>query len=147
MSQCTHAGLSWQIRCEGRVSPAKFIYRVMPDTPTTEVAIASGASNDLYVILNSYNPDTQVATMKVIVRPFVAWIWIAGLVLIAPAWRHFGVSPKLSMEPIILHSSGDEVIPIEDSRELLRQSSLPDSCLRAVSSLHRSVTLQKKHGW
>jgi pimeloyl-ACP methyl ester carboxylesterase len=60
----------------------------------------------------------------------------AGLVLIAPAWRHFGVSPKLSMEPIILHSSGDEVIPIEDSRELLRQSSLPDSCLRVVGENH-----------
>jgi cytochrome c-type biogenesis protein CcmF len=73
----------------GRVSPAKFIYRVMPDTPTTEVAIASTTANDLYVILNSYNPDTRVATMKVIVRPFVMWIWIAGLVLIFGAFVAF----------------------------------------------------------
>jgi cytochrome c-type biogenesis protein CcmF len=66
----------------GRVSPAKFVYRTLPDMPTTEVAIASNLAGDLYVILNSVNPETSVGTFKVIVRPFVGWIWIGGLFII-----------------------------------------------------------------
>ena len=66
----------------GRVSPAKYVYRTLPDMPTTEVAIASSFGGDLYVILNSVNPETRVGTFKVIVRPFVGWIWIGGLLLI-----------------------------------------------------------------
>jgi cytochrome c-type biogenesis protein CcmF len=69
-------------RVEGRLTPAKFVYRTLPDMPTTEVAIASNLADDLYVILNGVNPDTRVATFKVLVRPFVAWIWIGGVVLI-----------------------------------------------------------------
>jgi cytochrome c-type biogenesis protein CcmF len=69
-------------RVQGRVTPAKFVYRTLPDMPTTEVAIASNVANDLYVILNGVNPDTRVATFKILVRPFVAWIWIGGVVLI-----------------------------------------------------------------
>ena len=65
-----------------RISPAKFIYRTLPDMPTTEVAIRSTTANDLYVIMNSVNPETKIGTFKVIVRPFVAWIWIGGLLLI-----------------------------------------------------------------
>lgn len=78
----------------GRVSPAKFIYRTLPDMPTTEVAIRSSSRNDLYVVMNSVNPETRVATIKVIVRPFVAWIWFGGLLLIfgtflaaMPTWK------------------------------------------------------------
>jgi len=65
----------------GRVSPAKFVYRTLPDMPTTEVAIASTLAGDLYVILNSVNPATQVGTFKVIVRPFVGWIWLGGILM------------------------------------------------------------------
>ena len=60
----------------------------------------------------------------------------ARLVLIAPAWRHFGVEPRLEGSPTILHSEQDEIIPIEDSRELLRRSSLPNSCLQVVGRDH-----------
>jgi len=65
-----------------RISPAKFIYKTHPQMPTTEVAIHSTLANDVYVIMNSVNPQTKVGTFKVIVRPLVMWIWIGGLLLI-----------------------------------------------------------------
>lgn len=88
----------------GRLSPAKFIYRTLPDMPTSEVAIRSTLANDLYVVMNSVNPETRVATFKAFVRPFVAWIWIGGILLIlatllaaAPSWNEiFADAPAQS---------------------------------------------------
>lgn len=37
------------------------------------------------------------------------------LVLIAPAWRNYNVSPCLYDDTVILHSAEDDVIPLEDS--------------------------------
>jgi cytochrome c-type biogenesis protein CcmF len=75
-----------------RVSPAKFIYRQKPDMPTTEVAIRSRPRDDLYVIMSTVDPATQRATFRVVVRPFVAWIWFGGLVGLLGAalglWPH-----------------------------------------------------------
>jgi cytochrome c-type biogenesis protein CcmF len=64
------------------ISPAKFIYEKPQGTATTEVAIRSTLAKDVYAIMNSVNPDTKVATFRVIVRPFVAWIWLGGLMMI-----------------------------------------------------------------
>jgi cytochrome c-type biogenesis protein CcmF len=66
----------------GRVSPAKFIYDKPPGTATTEVAIRSTLVEDVYAIMNSVNPETKVGTFRVIVRPFVAWIWLGGLLML-----------------------------------------------------------------
>ncbi len=66
----------------GVVSPAKFVYRTHPEMPTTEVAIRSTPLHDVYVILNSVNPDNKLGTFKVIIRPLVSWIWIGGILLI-----------------------------------------------------------------
>jgi cytochrome c-type biogenesis protein CcmF len=64
------------------ISPAKFIYEKPQGTATTEVAIRSTLAKDVYAIMNSVNPETKVATFRVIVRPFVAWIWLGGLIMI-----------------------------------------------------------------
>jgi cytochrome c-type biogenesis protein CcmF len=64
------------------VSPAKFVYTKPQDTTTTEVAIRSTLSEDIYAIMNSVNPQTKVGTFRVLVRPFVAWIWLGGLFMI-----------------------------------------------------------------
>jgi cytochrome c-type biogenesis protein CcmF len=64
------------------VSPAKFIYSKPADTATTEVAIRSTLTEDIYAIMNSVNPETKLGTFRVIVRPFVAWIWLGGLFMI-----------------------------------------------------------------
>ncbi|MEM6954443.1 MAG: cytochrome c-type biogenesis CcmF C-terminal domain-containing protein [Myxococcota bacterium] len=65
-----------------QVHPAKFVYTTHPDMPTTEVAIRSRLSEDLYVIMSTVDQDTERATFRIVVRPFVAWIWVGGIILL-----------------------------------------------------------------
>jgi cytochrome c-type biogenesis protein CcmF len=87
-----------------RIAPAKFVYEKPEGTATTEVAIRSTLSEDVYAIMNSVNPDTKVGTFRVIVRPFVAWIWIGGLLMI------FGTA--VSMAPSVREVLGEERAPL-----------------------------------
>ena len=48
------------------------------------------------------------------------------LVLIAPAWKKWGKATTVKAAVTILHSPNDAVVSFEDSRELLRNSGLPD---------------------
>jgi cytochrome c-type biogenesis protein CcmF len=50
--------------------------------PTTEVAIRSRLSEDVYVIMSTVDPSTRRGTFRVIIRPLVAWIWFGGIVLL-----------------------------------------------------------------
>ena len=59
----------------GVLSPEKSLYSGQ-NQPTTEVAIRSTLSEDLYVILASY--DKKWATFKVLINPLVVWLWIGG---------------------------------------------------------------------
>ena len=70
---------------KGQVAPAKFIYRTHPQMPTTEVAIQSRPSEDVYVIMSTVDPSTRRGTFRVIIRPLVAWIWFGGIVLLLGA--------------------------------------------------------------
>jgi cytochrome c-type biogenesis protein CcmF len=70
---------------DGAVAPAKFIYRTHPQMPTTEVAIRSRLSEDVYVIMSTVDPSTRRGTFRVIIRPLVAWIWLGGIVLLLGA--------------------------------------------------------------
>ena len=65
------------------LSPAKFIYKKQPDSPTTEVAIEHRFGDDVYVIVGSINPQTKVAAFQMHINPLVTWIWLGCLVLIA----------------------------------------------------------------
>jgi cytochrome c-type biogenesis protein CcmF len=69
---------------EGRLSPAKFIYKKQPDSPTTEVAIAHGLRNDVYIIVGSINPTTKIAAFQFHLNPLVSWIWIGCFLLLIP---------------------------------------------------------------
>src|SRR5690348_3853586 len=42
----------------------------------------------------------------------------APLVLLAPAWRRFGVGPQVRADTRILHGIKDDVVPLPDSIEL-----------------------------
>jgi len=64
------------------LSPAKFIYKKQPDSPTTEVAIEHRFGDDVYVIVGSINPQTKVAAFQIHLNPLVTWIWLGCLVLI-----------------------------------------------------------------
>jgi cytochrome c-type biogenesis protein CcmF len=53
------------------------------DQPTSEVGIRSTPLADLYVILESADPETGVVTVEALVNPGVFWIWVGGIVLLA----------------------------------------------------------------
>ncbi len=58
------------------------------------------------------------------------------LVLLAPAWKVRGTATTVKPRTLILHSPEDVLVPIDDSRELLRQSGLPESALRVAGEEH-----------
>lgn len=66
----------------GKLSPAKFIYKKMPDSPTTEVAMLHSIRDDLYLVVGSINPETKVASLQIHLNPLVGWIWFGGLIII-----------------------------------------------------------------
>lgn len=59
------------------------------------------------------------------------------LVLLCPAWKRWGQARTVKRGTTILHAEADDVIPIADSRELVRASGLPDSALVIVGTDHR----------
>jgi hypothetical protein len=59
------------------------------------------------------------------------------IVLIAPGWKRFGSAKAAKAGTIILHSGKDDVIPLAESRELVKNSGLPDSALVVVGADHR----------
>lgn len=67
----------------GNIQPARWMYRASPDQPPrTIVSIRAQLKDDLYVVLTSYNENTQEASIKVFVKPLVTWIWIGFAVLL-----------------------------------------------------------------
>ncbi len=59
------------------------------------------------------------------------------LVLLCPAWKKWATVKKLKSNSLILHSRQDDVIPFEDSKELVAISGLPSETLIEIGSDHR----------
>lgn len=59
------------------------------------------------------------------------------LVLLCPAWKTWGWATAVKPNTAILHSEGDETVPIADSRELLNSSGLSEAALTVVGTEHR----------
>lgn len=59
------------------------------------------------------------------------------LVLLCPAWKKWGTVIKLKPNSMVLHSRMDDVIPFEDSEELVVKSGLQSETLVEVGSDHR----------
>jgi cytochrome c-type biogenesis protein CcmF len=72
-------------KATGNVTPGRFFYAKPPGSTTTEVSIHTTLTEDVYVILNRINPATLTGTFRIIVRPFVVWIWIGGIVMLIGA--------------------------------------------------------------
>jgi hypothetical protein len=62
------------------------------------------------------------------------------LVLLCPAWKKFGGVRRVKPGTVILHSRRDEVIPFENSEELVRLSGLSPDSLIEIGSDHRLAT-------
>jgi hypothetical protein len=59
------------------------------------------------------------------------------LVLLCPAWKNWGTATTVKSNTIILHSRQDDVIPFEDSEELVANSGLSPEALIEVGDDHR----------
>lgn len=59
------------------------------------------------------------------------------IVLLCPAWKNWGKVSRLKPNSMILHSRFDDVIPFEDSVQLVAQSHLPEDILIEVGRDHR----------
>jgi cytochrome c-type biogenesis protein CcmF len=67
-----------------RLTPAKFIYKKQPESPTTEVAIGHGLRDDVYLIVGTIEPNNRnLASFQIHINPLVSWIWFGCIVLIA----------------------------------------------------------------
>jgi cytochrome c-type biogenesis protein CcmF len=64
-----------------QMRPARWFFAKHEDEPTTEVAIRRAVSEDLYLVLGSYNITTQEATYKIVINPLVNWIWLGFAVM------------------------------------------------------------------
>jgi hypothetical protein len=61
----------------------------------------------------------------------------ARLVLLCPAWKHWGTSTTAKPGTVVLHSRLDDVIPFAHSVELVANSGLPESALIDIGTDHR----------
>ncbi len=59
------------------------------------------------------------------------------LVLLCPAWKKWGTAKTVKANTTILHSRADDVVPFEDSKELVNNSGLAGSALIDVGTDHR----------
>jgi cytochrome c-type biogenesis protein CcmF len=64
-----------------QMRPARWFFAKHEDDPTTEVAIRRAVSEDLYLVLGSYDVATQQATYKIVINPLVNWIWFGFAVM------------------------------------------------------------------
>jgi cytochrome c-type biogenesis protein CcmF len=70
-------------RSLGAMYPARWFFRDHESEPTTEVALRRTITDDLYLVLAGYDPQTQIAEFKIIINPLVNWIWLGvGIMLI-----------------------------------------------------------------
>ncbi|MCU1321524.1 MAG: cytochrome c assembly protein [Acidobacteriaceae bacterium] len=65
-----------------QLAPEKRFY-IASQTSSTMVALRSTLANDLYVIYEGKNPDTDKPIIKAFLNPLMNWIWIGVLIVVA----------------------------------------------------------------
>src|SRR5207249_205497 len=96
--------------------------------------------------VNRHHPDVVVGSSR---GGAVAMNLDTGptpLVLLCPAWKRWGRARRVKPGTVILHSEQDDVIPPADSRELLRNSLLPESALVTEQVCHAAGGPQRYTG-
>lgn len=69
-------------------------------------------------LVDSENPETIVGSSRGGAVAMALNPRGADVVLIAPAWRKFGVSPYVPANTKIMHCETDDLVPYKDSEEL-----------------------------
>lgn len=86
---------------------------------------------------DEYRPDVVVGSSRGGAVAMNLAVGETPLVLLCPAWRHWGLATTVPPGTRILHSRRDEVIPFGDSETLVRNSGLHAEALIEVGSDHR----------
>ena len=86
---------------------------------------------------DEHQPDVVVGSSRGGAVAMNIDIGAANLVLLCPAWKHWGTAKTVKQGTVILHSPADDVIAFADSKELVRNSRIPESALREVGTDHR----------
>jgi cytochrome c-type biogenesis protein CcmF len=68
----------------GTLDPRLNYYR-MSDQPITTPAVRSRLHEDLYINLMAFERDGSSVTLRILVEPLVAWIWIGGFIVFVGA--------------------------------------------------------------
>ena len=90
-----------------------------PALPMEPFSIAVKIAED---VINYEKPDVVVGSSRGGAVAMAANTKGCKVILIAPAWRRFGVSKAVDPGTIILHSESDDVVPFEDTQELFRSN-------------------------
>jgi hypothetical protein len=109
---------------------------VEPDLPDNNFARSVTIAQRVF---NRHQPDVVVGWSRGGAVAMSVNSKYAPLILISPAWKNWGTMTTVKPEVTILHSPHDDLVSIEDSRELLRNSGLPQERLVAVGEDHRMI--------
>ena len=81
-----------------QLAPEKRFYHAS-ETSSTMVALRSTLANDLYVIYEGKNPDTDRPIIKVFLNPLMNWIWIGVLIVVFGTL--LALVPNLARVPVV----------------------------------------------
>lgn len=59
------------------------------------------------------------------------------MVLIAPAWKHYAIAPRVTPATVVVHAPADDIVPFADSLDLLRAAPASTACLKPIGDDHR----------
>jgi hypothetical protein len=105
-----------------------------PKLDDDDFSIALAVAQETF---NTHRPDVIVGSSR---GGAVAMNISSGqtpLVLLCPAWKRWGTAKSTKRRTVILHSRGDDVIPFENSQELLLVSGLGGEALIETGADHR----------
>lgn len=77
-----HLDIQRNGRPAGQVLPKKNVYDKNPEQPMTEVGLAAGLLEDVYVVLAGFEGGGSTASFKVYINPLMSWMWIGELFLL-----------------------------------------------------------------
>ena len=82
----------------GSIFPSRNIYDKAPDMPTSEIGLRMSMLEDVYVVLNGWNTESQAATFTIYINPLTLWLWLGGIVLVLGVllaiWPHPSQRPQ-----------------------------------------------------
>ncbi|HEU4636093.1 MAG TPA: heme lyase CcmF/NrfE family subunit [Edaphobacter sp.] len=80
-----------------QLAPERRFYNAS-QTTSTMVALHSNLAEDLYVIYEGKNPDTDKPIIKVFINPLMNWIWIGVLIVVLGTF--LALVPNLTRVPV-----------------------------------------------